>query len=155
MDGFRKPTAARNGNCETRAPDIEGLFSGDWRVRNATARALLAAPSKEIDHVELFTDPDDSANHSKNFVLCPGAAYDRSPCGTGTSAKLACLVEDGKMKVGDVWRQESIIGSVMEASFQQQDADGVLPILTGSAWVNAESTLIFNPNDPFCFGIPQ
>ncbi len=135
---------------------VQELTQYSLAVRDALVReGITGANGEEIDHVELFSEPDDSANHSKNFVLCPGAAYDRSPCGTGTSAKLACLVEDGKVKAGEVWRQESIIGSVMEAKFQQQDSDGVIPILTGSAWVNAESTLIFNPNDPFCFGIPQ
>ena len=72
--------------------------------------------AREIDHIELFGPPTAPGADSKNFVLCPGKAYDRSPCGTGTSAKLACLYADGKLQPGQVWRQESIIGSVFEGS---------------------------------------
>ncbi len=89
---------------------------------------------------------------SKNFVLCPGKAYDRSPCGTGTSAKLACLVADGKLKEGEIWRQESIIGSVFEGSVRIVDGR-VRPRIRGTAYVNAESTLIIDPADPFALGI--
>jgi len=86
-------------------------------------------------------------------VLCPGKAYDRSPCGTGTSAKLACLFADGKLREGEVWRQESITGSIFEGTVQV-GAEGVLiPTITGTAFVNAEATLILNPNDPLCWGI--
>jgi 4-hydroxyproline epimerase len=91
-------------------------------------------------------------NHSRNFVLCPGKAYDRSPCGTGTSAKIACLAADGKLAEGAVWRQESIIGSVFEASYRRH-GEHILPIIRGSAHVNAESSFIFNQNDPFAWGI--
>jgi 4-hydroxyproline epimerase len=89
---------------------------------------------------------------SKNFVLCPGKAYDRSPCGTGTSAKLACLYADGKISEGQVWRQESIVGSVFEGRVRVKDGK-VYPSITGSAFVNAEAELILNPDDPFCLGI--
>ena len=90
--------------------------------------------------------------NSKSFVLCPGKAYDRSPCGTGTSAKLACLFAAGQIKEGDVWRQESIIGSVFEGSVRR-DGDRAIPRITGSAYVNAEATLLLDPEDPFCMGI--
>jgi 4-hydroxyproline epimerase len=90
---------------------------------------------------------------SKNFVLCPGGAYDRSPCGTGTSAKLACLYADGKLKPGQIWRQESIIGSVFEGSIEVRNGH-VIPSVTGSAYVNADAQLIFDPRDPFCMGLP-
>lgn len=103
----------------------------------------------EVDHVELFGAPADSANHSKNFVLCPGGAYDRSPCGTGTSAKLACLYEDGKLQEGEPWRQESITGSVFEGVMGPESR----PTITGQAWVNAESTLLLDDTDPLCWGI--
>ena len=83
----------------------------------AMRAAIHAAGFPEVDHIELFAPPHDPANHSRNFVLCPGAEYDRSPCGTGTSAKLACLAADGKLAPGEIWRQESIIGSVFEASY--------------------------------------
>ena len=105
-----------------------------------------------IDHIELFGPPRDPANHARNFVLCPGRAYDRSPCGTGTSAKLACLVADGKLKPGDVWRQESILGSLFEGRVRVE-GDRVYPRVTGAAWVMAESTLILHPDDPFRYGI--
>ncbi len=89
--------------------------------RAAASTASPAADGAEIDHIELFGPPADPRNHSRNFVLCPGGAYDRSPCGTGTSAKLACLAADGKLRPGEVWRQESILGSVFEASVPPVD----------------------------------
>ncbi|MGC4042330.1 MAG: proline racemase family protein [Armatimonas sp.] len=103
----------------------------------------------EVDHVELFGPPTEPTNDSKNFVLCPGAAYDRSPCGTGTSAKLACLYADGKLQEGQSWRQESITGSVFEGVMGLENR----PTITGQAWVNAESTLLLDDTDPLCWGI--
>ena len=103
-----------------------------------------------IDHIEVFAD-DDQAD-SRNFVLCPGGAYDRSPCGTGTSAKLACLAADGKLQPGQVWRQASIIGSVFEASYER-DGDKIVPTLRGRAHISAEATLLIEDNDPFGWGI--
>ena len=103
-----------------------------------------------IDHIEVFTD-DDQAD-SRNFVLCPGGAYDRSPCGTGTSAKLACLAADGKLQPGQVWRQASIIGSVFEASYERED-DKIVPTLRGRAHMSAEATLLIEQDDPFGWGI--
>jgi 4-hydroxyproline epimerase len=90
--------------------------------------------------------------NSKSFVLCPGKAYDRSPCGTGTSAKLACLYADKKLREGEIWKQESIVGSVFEGSFQVRDGQ-VYPSIKGRAFVNAESDLILDDRDPFCMGI--
>ena len=103
-----------------------------------------------IDHVEVFAD-DDQAD-SRNFVLCPGGAYDRSPCGTGTSAKLACLAADGKLQPGQVWRQASIIGSVFEASYERE-GDKIVPTLRGRAHMSAEATLLIDQDDPFGWGI--
>jgi len=114
--------------------------------------ALHAVGHPEVDHIELFAPPHDPANHGRNFVLCPGGEYDRSPCGTGTSAKLACLAADGKLPPGQVWRQESIIGSVFEASYTAADT-GIIPTITGTAYLTAETTLILDPADPFQFGI--
>lgn len=114
--------------------------------------AVRAAGYPEVDHVELFGPPHDAANHSRNFVLCPGGEYDRSPCGTGTSAKLACLAADGKLAPGEVWRQESILGSVFEGSYQNGEG-GIIPTITGEAFITAESTLLLDPADPFQFGI--
>lgn len=106
----------------------------------------------EIDHIELFGAPHDSANDGRNYVLCPGNAFDRSPCGTGTSAKLACLAADGDLEPGQIWRQESVIGSVFEASYESA-GNQVIPTITGSAYVTAETTLIQYELDPFRTGI--
>jgi len=119
----------------------------------AMREAVHAAGYPEVDHVEFFASPHDSANHSRNFVLCPGGEYDRSPCGTGTSAKLACLAADGKLAPGEVWRQESILGSVFEGSYEAHDGNGIIPTITGQAFITAESTLILDPADPFQWGI--
>jgi 4-hydroxyproline epimerase len=106
-----------------------------------------------IDHIE-FTGPAvDPANSSRNFVLCPGAAFDRSPCGTGTSAKMACLYADGKLLPGQTWRQEGILGTVFEGSIQVA-GDRVIPTIKGSAYITAENTLLFDDSDPFREGIP-
>ncbi|MBY0228206.1 MAG: proline racemase family protein [Gemmataceae bacterium] len=108
-----------------------------------------------IDHIELTGPPGDPRNHGRNFVLCPGGAYDRSPCGTGTSAKLACLAADGKLSPGEVWRQEGILGTVFEASYRWEDETRrrILPTITGSAYITAEAMLLFDPRDPFREGI--
>ena len=105
-----------------------------------------------IDHIELFS-PSPVAD-SRNFVLCPGLEYDRSPCGTGTSAKLACLYAEGKIKEGETWRQESIVGSVFEGQVKI-DGDKIIPIIRGTAHIIAELELILDENDPFRFGINQ
>jgi 4-hydroxyproline epimerase len=115
------------------------------------AQGVTGADGAPIDHVELFA-PSATAD-SRNFVLCPGKAYDRSPCGTGTSAKLACLAADGKLAESAVWRQESIIGSVFEGSYRRE-GDRVVPTIRGRAWVCATSTLLFDDGDPFAWGIP-
>jgi 4-hydroxyproline epimerase len=126
-----------------------------WRVRRAlVANGITGADGAEIDHIEVTGPPRDAHNHARNFVLCPGGAYDRSPCGTGTSAKLACLVADGKLREGDIWRQESVIGSLFEGSVRIVDGK-VIPRITGSAFVTAEATLILDPADPFRTGIPS
>ena len=113
---------------------------------------ITGANNAEIDHIELYGPPSSPAADSRNFVLCPGGAYDRSPCGTGTSAKVACLVADGLLAEGRVWRQESIVSSVFEASARLTDGK-VYPRIRGTAYVNAESTLILDPADPFSMGI--
>ena len=124
------------------------------RIRHAlTAQGITGASGGEIDHIELFAPPTHPNAHSKNFVLCPGHAYDRSPCGTGTSAKLACLTADGKLKPGQTWRQESIIGSLFEGSVRIDDNGRIFPRIKGQAYVNAESTILINPADPYRFGI--
>jgi 4-hydroxyproline epimerase len=131
----------------------ERLTEVTWRIRQAlTAQGIKGDNGGEIDHIELFGPPTVPGADSKNFVLCPGKAYDRSPCGTGTSAKLACLAADGKLAPGQIWRQESLIGSVFEGSVRI-DGDRVMPRVRGSAYVCAEATLIIDSNDPFALGI--
>jgi 4-hydroxyproline epimerase len=135
------------------AANIERLSEVTWRIRQAlNARGIRGADGGEIDHIELFGPPGRADADSRNFVLCPGRAYDRSPCGTGTSAKLACLVADGKLAEGQVWRQESIIGSLFEGSARIVEGR-IRPRIRGTAYVNAESTLIVDPSDPFAMGI--
>ncbi len=130
---------------------------------------VTGADGADIDHVEIVGAPSNpQVAHARNYVLCPGGAYDRSPCGTGTSAKVACLAADGKLAVGQKWVQESVIGSRFEATYELCDpnesnhASGeglsgptVRVSLVGSAYVNARSELVLDPNDPFCMGIPQ
>jgi 4-hydroxyproline epimerase len=131
--------------------NLENLTDFCVAVRNALkADNVSGENGAEIDHIELFS-PTPNAD-SRNFVLCPGLEYDRSPCGTGTSAKLACLYADGKLREGDVWRQESVIGSVFEGRIRL-DGDRIIPIITGTANVTAEIELILDAADPFCFGI--
>jgi 4-hydroxyproline epimerase len=121
------------------------------KIRDALGQNnVTGADGAEIDHIELFS-PSKNAD-SRNFVLCPGIEYDRSPCGTGTSAKLACLYADDKLKEGETWRQESIIGSVFEGSVRVVDGK-VIPSIRGSAFVTAEVELIFDARDPFKSGI--
>lgn len=132
---------------------LEGLTDFTWRVRESLAReGITGKDGQEIDHVELFGPSELSGVDSKNFVLCPGKAYDRSPCGTGTSAKLACLFADGKLAEGQVWRQESIVGSVFEGTVSVID-NTVHPHIKGSAFITAEAELILDVRDPFCMGI--
>ncbi|MCG8586793.1 MAG: 4-hydroxyproline epimerase [Pirellulales bacterium] len=122
-------------------------------VRAALERdGITGEAGGEIDHIELFAKPDSPDADSRSFVLCPGGAWDRSPCGTGTSAKLACLAADGKLNPGDVWRQQSVIGSVFSASYRESDGGRIIPSITGSAWVTAEATLIIESDDPLRMG---
>jgi 4-hydroxyproline epimerase len=117
-----------------------------------SAAGITGAGGAEIDHIELFARSHSGAGDSQNFVLCPGNAYDRSPCGTGTSAKLACLAAEGKLAEGAQWRQESIVGCVFEGSYRM-DGDRLIPSIRGKAWVNATAQLILDADDPFMWGI--
>jgi 4-hydroxyproline epimerase len=130
---------------------VEALTEFSWRVR----AAVNAQGHPLVDHVELFSPPSQPGAHSRNFVLCPGKAYDRSPCGTGTSAKLACLAADGGLAEGDAWVQESLIGSTFSGSYRWHDrAKGeIVPTITGTAFVTGETLLRLDPKDPFCWGI--
>jgi 4-hydroxyproline epimerase len=133
--------------------NVEALIDFTWRVRQSlTAQGITGGHGQEIDHIELFAASQQANVESQNFVLCPGKAYDRSPCGTGTSAKLACLYADGKLKAGETWRQESIVGSVFEGTIAERDGQ-LIPTIKGTAYVNAEAELILDERDPFCWGI--
>jgi 4-hydroxyproline epimerase len=132
---------------------VEELTEYTWRIRQAlSAQGITGAGGAEIDHIELFVEPAASGADSRNFVLCPGKAYDRSPCGTGTSAKLACLAAAGKLGPDRPWRQESVVGSVFEGRYQLRDGQ-ILPSIRGAAYVCADSTLLVDESDPFCWGI--
>jgi 4-hydroxyproline epimerase len=138
---------------ELSVANVERLTEVTWRIRLALReQGITGAAGSEIDHIELFGPPSVPGADSKSFVLCPGKAYDRSPCGTGTSAKLACLSADGKLREGEVWRQESIIGSIFEGSVRIVEGR-LKPRIRGTAYVNAESTLLIDPTDPFAMGI--
>ena len=116
------------------------------------ARGITGADGAEIDHVEIQGASPTAGVDARNFVLCPGLAFDRSPCGTGTSAKLACLAADGALAPDAIWRQESIVGSVFEAHYAPGEGDRIHPVITGSAFVTARGQLLFDPADPFRSG---
>jgi 4-hydroxyproline epimerase len=134
-------------------------FASD--VRNALRQQGVTGPGgAEIDHIELVGPAADAGNDARNFVLCPGGAYDRSPCGTGTSAKLACLADDGKLAPGAAWRQESVIGSVFTARYvrpavllPEAPANAILPLIHGRAHVTLDAQMIFDPADAFAWGL--
>jgi 4-hydroxyproline epimerase len=157
MQQFRSRS---NGDLQNRGRSLDLDFKNigqltdfTWAIRQALQiNKITGEGHQEIDHVELFAPSHTPGIDSKNFVLCPGKAYDRSPCGTGTSAKLACLHADGKIRPGEVWKQESIIGSVFEGSIEVRDGK-VYPGIKGSAFVNSEAELLFNPRDPLSMGI--
>jgi 4-hydroxyproline epimerase len=134
--------------------NVDRLTELTWSIRGSLERnGVTGANGAVIDHVELFGPPRRDDADSRNFVLCPGKAYDRSPCGTGTSAKLACLFADGKLREGDVWRQESIVGSLFEGRVEPLEGGAVRPTIRGTAFVNSEATLIVDERDPFRWGI--
>lgn len=162
IDGFGTVTGdiAYGGNwffligespVEIKFVNLTSLTSLTSAVRQALVKNNITGENgAEIDHIELFASSPTA--DSRNFVLCPGLEYDRSPCGTGTSAKLACLFADGKLKEGDVWRQESVTGSVFEGRVRV-DGGQIVPVITGSAHVTAEIELIFDESDPLRWGI--
>lgn len=137
--------------------NVEELTRYAWDVRCALLAAGVRGDDPtlgggEIDHIELFGPPSRPDADSRNFVLCPGKAYDRSPCGTGTSAKMACMFADGKLREGQPWRQESIIGSLFTGSVRRE-GERLIPTIAGSAFVTGEATLLMDPADPFRDGI--
>ena len=139
--------------CDLTLANVGKLTLAASAIRDALdCDGVRGKDGASIEHVEIFGPPHSSEANSRNFVLCPGGAYDRSPCGTGTSAKLACLDADGKLRPGEVWVQESIIGSRFRATFEPGPNGGILPRIGGRAFVCAESTLLLDPADPFQYG---
>jgi 4-hydroxyproline epimerase len=140
--------------------EADELTEFTWAIRKALAAAgLTGANGAEVDHIELFSPPTRGTlnaenSDSTNFVLCPGKTYDRSPCGTGTSAKLACLHASGKLAPGEIWRQRGILGGVFEGSFRIQ-GETIIPSITGTAYMTAEGSLVLDPQDPFREGIQK
>lgn len=133
--------------------NLPELMSFSSEIRKVLDRdRITGANGGEIDHIELTSSL--GQNRGRNFVLCPGFAYDRSPCGTGTSAKLACLAAHGELAEGEIWTQQSITGSEFTGSYWKAEG-GIIPTITGRAFVTAKSTLFFDPSDPFHRGIPN
>ena len=131
--------------------NVEALTEYTWAMLKALeAQGIHGKDGALIDHVELFAD--DNQADSRNFVMCPGKAYDRSPCGTGTSAKLACLAADGKLAAGERWVQASITGSRFVGSYAWE-GERVRPSITGRAYMTADATLLIDEQDPFAWGI--
>ncbi|HXQ97723.1 MAG TPA: proline racemase family protein [Candidatus Limnocylindrales bacterium] len=132
--------------------NVDQLTDFAWCVRHQLPlQGITGAEGAEVDHIELSGPAQKPYADSKNFVLCPGKMYDRSPCGTGTSAKLACLYEDGKLKEGQIYRQEGILGSVFEGNVEIRDGK-IIPSIQGSAYITGEADLNLDPQDPFCYG---
>ena len=131
--------------------NVDQLTDFAWKIR----LAVNAQGFPEVDHIVLLGKPSSKNAHSKNFVLCPGKAYDRSPCGTGTSARLACLAADGNLAEGETMVQESIIGSTFIGQYRwlDREAGTILPTITGKAYVTSEATLLLDERDPYCYGI--
>jgi 4-hydroxyproline epimerase len=143
-----------NTSASLTLDNVRALTDITQKIQRAlAAQDITGANGEEIDHIELFGPPQSADANSRNFVLCPGGAYDRSPCGTGTSAKLACLAAAGKLEPGDTWIQESIIGSRFIACYRIDGEGQVIPSVTGHAYICGETTLIQQEGDPFVHGI--
>jgi proline racemase len=143
-----------NTDREMALANVDSLTALTMQIRRALEQSgITGDDGATIDHIELVGPPSDpTVADARNFVLCPGGQYDRSPCGTGTSAKVACLAADGKLAPGQVWRQESIVGSIFEAHYRAVEG-GILPTITGRAFVNGDLRLVVDARDPFRFGI--
>lgn len=131
--------------------NVEKLTDFTWSIR----QSLNAQGFPEVDHIVLIGPAKSGDADARDFVLCPGKAYDRSPCGTGTSARLACLAADGRLNEGESWTVESVVGSRFRGVFhwENREAGRVLPTITGTAHVSSEGTLLLDESDPFCWGI--
>ena len=122
-------------------------------IQQALAAAgITGEDGAPIDHVEISGHSPEDPSVPRNYVMCPGGAYDRSPCGTGTSAKLACLAADGELVEGERWVQQGILGSSFEGHYRK-GSRGILPVITGRAWVTGSAEILIDPDDPFAWGI--
>jgi 4-hydroxyproline epimerase len=151
VDSCREASDSRGSSQTFSLADAQPLTERARKIR----RAVNAAGFPEVDHVELFGPATSAGAHSRNFVLCPGGAFDRSPCGTGTSAKLACLAADGKLAPGEPWVQESILGTRFTGTFDWHDREQgiIVPTIAGTAFVNAQGKLLLDDRDPLEWGI--
>jgi 4-hydroxyproline epimerase len=132
---------------------IPALTERAWSIRRALeARGITGDGGEVIDHVVLLGPPHEPGNDGRAFVLCPDGAFDRSPCGTGTSALVGCLLDDGILAEGRTWRQESVLGGVYEARIRREQGVAV-PTVRGRAWLTAETTLHFAADDPYRIGL--
>jgi hypothetical protein len=132
---------------------IPALTARAWSIRRALeARGITGDGGETIDHVMLLGPPAEAGHDGRAFVLCPDGAFDRSPCGTGTSALVGCLFEDGMLEEGRTWRQESVLGGVYEASVRREGSM-LVPTVRGRAWISAETTLHFAADDPYRTGL--
>jgi 4-hydroxyproline epimerase len=140
--------------CPITLENRQELIAAAIAIRSALhVSGITGAEGAYIDHIEFFSAPHDAENSSRNFVLCPGASFDRSPCGTGTSAKMACMYDDGKLPPGALWKQEGILGTVFQGSVREGQDGEVNASIRGRAWVTGESKLLFAKDDPFAVGI--
>jgi 4-hydroxyproline epimerase len=142
-----------NAPCALTLANVPLLTQTAQAIQDALNNQNIGGDGAPVDHIEIFGAPVSPDANSRSFVLCSGGAYDRSPCGTGTSAKLACLAADNKLQAGDVWIQESIIGSRFEASWMPAPGGGIIPSITGRAYITGEAVLHRDPKDPFSDGI--
>jgi 4-hydroxyproline epimerase len=146
--------ASQLGGVPLTRGHVGALTAATLRIRHALAAAgVTGEAGAEIDHVEVFGPPPGPRADSRNFVLCPGGAYDRSPCGTGTSAKLAVLCARGELAPGQLWRQEGITGGLFTAWLTREDG-ALVPHIRGRAFITGQTTLLFDPRDPFRGGFP-
>ncbi|KFN14230.1 MULTISPECIES: proline racemase family protein [Bacillus] len=107
---------------------------------------------KGVTHIEFYTDPTHETAHVKNTVVVPPGGIDRSPCGTGTSAKLAVLYANKKITMQEEFVHESIVGSLFKGSVIDttyvENIEAVVTKITGSAWLMGMHRFFYNEEDP-------
>ncbi|MGO4268824.1 proline racemase family protein [Paenibacillus sp. TAF58] len=104
-----------------------------------------------LTHIEFYTDPTHPDAHVKNTVIVPPGGIDRSPCGTGTSAKLAVMFAKGEIRMNEEFVHESIVGSLFRASVVGTTQVGSFPAVVtrieGSAWITGMHTFFMHEDD--------